>query len=53
MIKEDVVENSQSEFTSTVLIVLKQDVSMNFYVDYRRLNNLLAKEKYPLPWMDD
>ena len=36
-----------------VLFVKKKDGSIRMCIDYRELNNLTVKNRYPLPWIDD
>lgn len=36
-----------------VLFVRKNDGSMRFCIDYRQLNRVLVKNKYPLPCIND
>jgi len=36
-----------------VLFVKKANSSLQFYVDFRRLNNLTRKDRYPLPLIDE
>ena len=36
-----------------MLLVKKKDGSMRLCVDYRHLNNVTIKNKYPLPRIDD
>jgi hypothetical protein len=36
-----------------MLFVKKKDGSMRLCVDYRDLNAVTIKNKYPLPWIDD
>lgn len=43
----------RSALSSPVVIVKKKDRSPRFYVDYRRLNNIMARDVYPLPRIDD
>nr|GEW36578.1 retrotransposon protein, putative, Ty3-gypsy subclass [Tanacetum cinerariifolium] len=46
----------QTEFIplgSTILFVKKKDGSMRIRIDYRQLNKLTTKNRYPLPRIDD
>jgi len=47
------IEASQSPFASPVLFVKKANGSLRFCVDFRRLNNLTRKDRYPLPLIDE
>jgi hypothetical protein len=38
-----------SPFSSLVLFIKKKDGSLRFYIDYRQLNALTKKDRYPLP----
>jgi hypothetical protein len=46
------IKASQSPFASPVLFVKKANRSLRFCVDFRRLNNLTRKDRYPLPLID-
>jgi hypothetical protein len=53
MIKAGVVVPSMSPYASPVLLVKKKDGQWRFCVDYRRLNALTVKNKFPLPIVDE
>ena len=44
---------STSPWGAPVLFVKKKDGSFRLYIDYRQLNNVTIKNKYPLPRIDD
>lgn len=50
---QGVVERSDSPWSYPVVLVTKKNGTKRFCVDYRSLNNVTAKDSYPLPRMDD
>jgi hypothetical protein len=52
MLAHGVIQKSRSPFASPVLLVKKKDRSWRFCVDYRYLNAMTAKSKYPVPIFD-
>jgi len=52
MLEHDVIEPAASPWCSNVVMVRKQDGTMRLCVDYRKLNGLTTKDKFPLPKID-
>lgn len=50
---EGIIRNSDSEYTSPIVLVKKKTGDLRLYIDYRKLNKILIKDYYPLPLIDD
>ncbi|KAJ8035952.1 hypothetical protein HOLleu_19788 [Holothuria leucospilota] len=53
LLADDVIEESQSPWSSPIVMVRKKDKTYRFCVDYRKLNALTIKDSHPLPRTDD
>lgn len=53
MLQTGVIRPSVSSFASPLLMVKKKDYTWRPCVDYRHLNALTVKSKYPLPVIDE
>ena len=53
LMSKGMIRNSSSPFCSPVLLVHKKDVTYRMYVDYRALNWITKKNRFPVPWVED
>ncbi|CAI7788782.1 unnamed protein product [Closterium sp. NIES-54] len=53
LLAKEFIQPSSSPYASPVLFVRKKDGSLQMCVDYRGLNKITVKNRYPLPWIDE
>ena len=53
MAEQGIIEESQSPWSSALVLVRKKDGTLRCCVDYRALNSATTKDSYPLPRIDD
>lgn len=53
LLKHNIIRESNSSFASPVVLVTKPDGSLRMCIDYRGLNRITYKNKFPLPLIDD
>ncbi|GJR74878.1 putative reverse transcriptase domain-containing protein [Tanacetum coccineum] len=53
LLEKGFIRSSSSPWGAPVLFVKKKDGSLRMYIDYRELNKLTVKNRYPIPRIDD
>lgn len=53
MLEAGVIRESASEYASPVILVRKKDGNLRLCIDYRMLNSVTVKERYPMPIIED
>lgn len=53
LLENNIIRESSSPFASPIILVSKANGDVRMCVDYRSLNKITVKDRYPLPLIDD
>ena len=53
MLDHDMIEPSQSEWSSPIVLIAKAGCGQRLCIDYRKVNSITKTDTYPIPRVDD
>jgi hypothetical protein len=53
MLEDGIIRPSQISYSAPVVMVFKKDNSGHMCPDYREINNIIIKDKFPIPVIDE
>jgi hypothetical protein len=53
MLEEAIIKHSQISYSALVVMVFKKDSSWRMCPDYREINKITIKDKFPIPFIDE
>ncbi|XP_026383997.1 uncharacterized protein LOC113279516 [Papaver somniferum] len=53
MLSNGVIQKNHSPFVAHILLLKKKDDTWRFCVDYRKLNDIMVKDKFPIPLIEE
>eukprot|EP00253_Pinus_taeda_P030836 PITA_30836 len=53
LLKHGIITESRSPYTAPVVLVKKKDKSFQLCIDYKGLNKITIKHKFPIPFIDE
>lgn len=53
LLENELIPEYNSPYASPILLVKKKNGEDRLCIDYRKLNSMIAKDRFPLPRIDD